>query len=429
MANNESQGGNNQSFLILCGAMLMFLIGFYLFRDQLVSMWLLYVRMEGYLVLLTNIDPNLLQQAEQLIQWTYDARVEDVTAADITYINSTIIGGSNHNFIFVILVIVSGYFIKKKWGVYKGAPTLKSLLATEHLIWPTQEFVKRFDPSKEWKSELRGIGRYPLTPFIHGVENGYLRNMGASDKNERVFDEEKCTEVFIDIIGEKTPDLIDIPAFYKATITLVAGKWLGLKAFPQYNELLRFFAIELSYVKISNVEMEAYLNKVLNPLFEYLAGKEKPNVSDCPLIIKELISALKKDHAKCESILKDEPFSLLRSVYKKMELAHSSHCYLKTYMIGLLVGVKEGGKFPPGRLVFLRPWERELYLIISNAPYFQSDVEERYRFISGFSVEVIGIFAQYQHEKYARRRVADSKVYNAVAGVKKRLLEQNLIGE
>lgn len=428
MAKNEVESKDTQNFLMLMGAIGMLALAFYFFKDDFIAAWLLYIRLEANIVLLTNNDHELLYQANQLIDWAKTVRPEDVELQKIKMINSNIIGDSNHNYIFILIVGIFGFFLYKKWGVYKGVPSLDSLLDTEHAIWPTQEFVKRFDPSKQWESELRGIGRYPVTPFIHGVESGYLKNMGANSKHDRIFDEDKCVEACIDALGVKAPPLVDLPPFYKVLAVLTSGKWLGEKQYPQYNELLRFFCIELADVEISVKDMEIYLNKVLTPVLSYLSGNEDSDLKECPKILVELVAALKKNHKDVLKVLKKEPYSLQRSIYQKMDSAYRSHAYLSTYAVALCVDVKEGGKYPPGRLVFFRPWDRKLYLIISNAPYFQADVEERYRFISGFSTEVLGVFSHYQHEEYARRKIETPIVYSAVEGIKKRLKEQNLIG-
>ena len=120
--------------------------GLYMALPYLKEAWLVYVQIEGYLTNLLAFTDEIKVQSKLLLEWAQDSDIYDVTESKFRMIRNNILFYGVHNFVISGLLLISVFFIVKKWTQYEGIPSLNSLLSTEYKVWPTLEFVKRFDP-------------------------------------------------------------------------------------------------------------------------------------------------------------------------------------------------------------------------------------------------------------------------------------------
>ncbi len=393
--------------------------------------WLMYVQVEGYLTHMMSFTAEIKEQSRLLMEWTEVSTAQSVTERKFYMIRNHILFYGTHNYIISAVLLFISFLIYKKWDLYSGMPSLTTLLNTEYKVWPALEFVRRFDPFKHWK-ELRGVGRYSLSPFVFSVENKILKNYKKPSKKDRVFDEIRAYEVGEKLLGKEFSSYQNLDPIYKAHVALVVAKELSVssdpkdkkKGFVRYDELLRYFAVEFSDVDQNRSSFYKYLNEVLNPLMVVLDTRKVPNKSRVD-VINDMNKWLISNDKKVQKLKLHEDYGVRDSELDRFTKYKNKFYYDITLMIGMNREVKRKGKFPPGRLVFFKAWDRNLFLTISNVPYYVSD--RPFFFVKGFSPEVMIQFSHYQHESFAKRKLDQPYIGTFVSSLKKELIQKNII--
>lgn len=423
---NHNRGYDASETMLFIFVLLLLLgIGFYFFLfPHLREFWLVIARVEAHLLLWTTYgDAALREQAEALIHWTKTTNAENISMRRYQEIRHFILAKGNHNYIiFAIIGLLSIYTYWKRTGYY-GIPTVEGLIFTERRVWPVLEFLYRFNPLREW-NELRGVGRYMVSPFVYAVENKILRNYKAKSKYDRVFDDTAARTAFSRDLGPRFESFIKLPPFYKALISMVCAKELR-DDIKYYDDIIRYLAIALSNSKQTPEFMATLMAEVFDPVMHYLDGKDPEKPSNA--LIAQLIKDLKSNHQKTLKDRKKDKYLAKPSVFEIMQDHARSHAYCTTIVVAASRTVKRHGKFPAGRMVFFKHWDRHLFMILSNSPYFIKDKAQASRFVSGFSAEVLGVYGHYQHELTARRKLNEPWLDTAIEGLRARLIRQNLI--
>lgn len=419
---NPESGDSIQKLIILIIGLFVLVVLVGLASPYLVKFWLWYAKIEGYLTYATTYSDEYRKYAQNLIKWTSRVEPNDVTAELYDAARNTVLSKGLHNYLGMAVLFFMSFLVWKKGNGYRGVPTLNSLLETEHKVWPALEFVKRFDPFVHW-SETKGVGRYMVSPFVFCSENGILQNYASNKKKDRVFLDDVAVNKLVDVLGDRFETFSKMTVFEKITILLIVAKDLD-DDYKDYDLLLGYFARHLA-----NVKQPAYVKElmglVVDPVMEFLDG-----VSDIATSNKfalDIIKLLKKNDAYIAAEKKKNPYMTTISTLTFIRSFTQLHAYKTTLIIGASRNVKRKGKFPSGRLVFLKPWDRRLFLLLNNSPYYVPENQDPYRFVSGFSAEVIGAFAHYQHEVFSKRALVTPYVETGVVGIKRMLAKQNII--
>lgn len=413
-----------QLVVIILAIMIVGYLFWYFWGDYVKQAWLYYVQLEGYLTYYTAFyDPALKKQARLLIEWAQESSPAAVNMEMYFQIRHGIIARSPHNYILYAFLLILAFLLYRKRSQFRGVPTLKSLLSTEYKIWPTLEFIRRFDPLKHW-NELRGVGRYMVSPFTYTVENKILKNYLAESKNDRFFDMDRAEVVMIECLGRPFTKYSDLTGTEMALLTMVLAKELDDR-YSRYKDLMAFQAIEMSAVKSSGEYMDRLLKIHFSPVMNLLDGDYSAKSNNA--LISELMKSSIKEDKKIKDLRKREPYGVPLSAIEVFSKHIRSHAYVSTLIVGACRHVRRKGKFPPGRLVYLKPWDRHLFLLLNNSPYYVPENESPHQMVSGFSSEVMGVYAHFQHEVYAERALQKPYVYTAVTGIKQRLIKQNII--
>jgi hypothetical protein len=310
-----------------------------------------------------------------------------------------------------------------RWAQYKGLPGIHSLLKTEHRVWPTLIFLKGFDPNKEW-SELRGIGRYMLSPFSFSVENSILKNYKADNAADRIYDDVKAEEVYSNSLGNHFNSYAELDGLEQLVVLHCLAAELSSKKNDLMHEIIKFSASYFVKKKNKDTEVRQYWKDHLTfSIMSLLDGNKhsRSNIS----IVNTIIDAAIKQDLEIKKARKDNPYNKNKSILEFMASMKQKHAYSSTLLIASMRYVKRLGKFVSGRVVYFKAFDRKLFLLINATPYAVE--EDPHIFVSGFGAEVIGCFSHYQHEAYAGRRLDEPFVGTAVTSIKARLTTQNLI--
>jgi hypothetical protein len=148
------------------------------------------------------------------------------------------------------------------------------LLKTEHKIWPALEFVKRVDPHAVWR-ELKGQGRYDVTPLVYAIENGILpggrKLLTAGKKDDFVYDKSKAHAVLEKQLLGPFTSYMDLSGTQKALITLSVAKDMEVD-FAKFDDIHRLFTLAFANIKQKKHVLDNYLNAICNPLMRVLDG-------------------------------------------------------------------------------------------------------------------------------------------------------------
>lgn len=431
-ANNTPAGGDTSSVgsLIAVGFVLILLIIlWYLVQPYATKAWLTYIQVEAYAAKATTPIESVQKPASSVIEWAKTAEVKEVDK--LKYDGARyVVGRGWHNYLVVLVFLGFAFAIWKKHSTYKGVPNLDQLLSTEHRVWPSLEFVKRFNPYRQWK-ELEGAGRFMVSPFIYCCENGIIANYTSPKKGERKFLDEKAESVLIESLGKPFTSFSELSMTEQVVITILLAKYT--ESYKNYNKLNGFFARTLAEVSAPEY-VSTLITMTVKPVMELLDGvtpKEKGQKNDKKNVIKDqnielLLVAVKKEFEAAEKKKQSGTIGV-ESGLGVLREAKKYHTYVSTMIVGLSRNVKKKGKFPAGRLIFIKPWDRKLFMLLSNSPYYVPRNLAPYRFVSGFSAEVIGVCAHYQHEVYAERALPKPHVQTGIEGLKSHLKKQNLI--
>lgn len=424
-----TEGHHFITFMIMVIGFIMIVI--YFIKDEVIAAWLLYARMEAYIVLYTNWwDLDLQYQAARMIQWTREVNPDHVSYDMYVRVRTAILGAGYHQYVLMVPMLIIGIYRYRKWASYRGIPTVEGIIATERKVWPTLEYLYRCNPLKEF-DEMRGVGRYMISPFVYVSERACLKGYKEKNKADRFLSEEKLKEELIKDLGRQFTSFQDLTGTEITLVALILGKDLEGK-YRGYQDMLRFVAIKMADIKRDPDSLDKFLVRLFQPVAELLdtpvadlksfkaKGAGKPFVKD---LIREALA----NQAAIQAIRKKEPYAPDVSAYEWISGLKKKNKYVTTLLANACRIKKRNGKFPACRLVFFKPWNRKLYLIISNTPYYLKDEHSPYQFISGFSTEVLGIFGHLQHELYAGRAIREPMVYTAVGGITNRLKKQNFI--
>lgn len=385
-----------------------------------------------------------------------------------------------HRYAFFIVLLFMAYKIHVKRSAYTGKPTLESLLKTEHKIWPALEFVKRFDPTTQF-AELKGIGRYQERPLIFAgnskIIDDYVNSVRKS-KKERVYNEEVARKVFVDQLGLQVSSFMELPAMAKAAITLAVAKDLpdyfttkniyGERT-AAYNELLRIFSIELSKTGTKRKEVDRFLDEFTEPLMLLLDGKtwhismkemlknkdfnamcgrvfgsrdpgetrlkeirqfSRASFEFSSVVKTEFPMMAKLVNAVCEQHVDDSfNFRIARkTTYTAFRELILQHAFSNTLITRASFLAKRNGKFPAGRLVCFRPWDRTIFFALSNPLKYVEDVSTIDKQLS-FPCESLGLMSHFYHELNNGSRIKNPFVDRAVRGLHQKLVEQNVLAD
>lgn len=483
MDDNKNELGDYIVYIIA----FMLCMGFYVYviQPKIDTAWVVFVLYEAKLISL-YASGDLLDRALDVIAWAEVSTGKDVTPNVKAVIEGNLLEGAWHRWVIYIGLLSTSYFIYRKRSAYSGLPDIESLLKTEHKIWPALEFVKRFDPTTEFK-ELSGIGRYTMSPAVFSAETKIIPNMASTaggSKFDRVFDEPRAYKVFTDQLGGKFTSYSDLPAFHKVLITLSVAKDLPFY-FEEYDSLLRFFAKEFADTNQKKEDLEKYAGDICQPLMDALDGNiyfGKSNfVKDDNQLINKYVTKAKTlpkgeaDDFLLKNGIKKRLFKyqilshhkvmlgssyegnvrlskikhpLIRRVVEALFKQHLNdksnktiirkttfetfHGFLgrRAYISPLVLDAcrmaKRNGKFPPGRMIFFRPWDRLLFNLISGALKYDTK-ENRGIVIKSNICEINGAMSHYFIEELAGRKIVDPQVESAVEGLKTKLIEQNVI--
>lgn len=431
MSDNHGQDKSNDGlsfflvFFIVISALL------YLGKPYLITAWLHYAKVESYVTSLGATTAKAEKQASNLYSTWLDKQVGGSMSWDgASSIRHNVLSKGYHNYLIAFILLLYVILIFKKWNhPYKGLPSLESLIKTESAVWPSLEFIKRFNPFIHWNNELRGIGRFMLSGLSISVENGIIiiPKTGNTSKKDRVFNDDKAKSYYIKTLGPSFVSYSDLPVFYQVfTVILIAKELRG--NYKEYDSLMRFFSIELSDTS-NKKKTEKYITDLCRPIMSLLDNKVDDG--DQHPLIKNMIIAIKKEHENVSTTIEGDikkyggNYSGVKSTLAIFRAYKHSFAFASTYVIGAGRYVRRHGKFPAGRLVFFKPWDRHLFLLLSNTPYYTD--HNPHQFVVGFSAEVLGCFGHYQHEVFAQRRLDTPYVYTAVSGLKSRLAKQNII--
>ncbi len=423
-ANNQRDDSPLGPILVIAACLLGVMAAWYLLQPYAAEFWIQYSKLEAYLVLATTSDEGVRYQATKLLEWLDAAKPSAVNEQMFSGIRESILGKGWHNYLLSLLLLIVAFRSWKMHQSYRGTPSLDSLIATEHRVWPALEFVRRFDPFEHW-NELRGPGRYALTPFVYAAENGVIKNYKARSKKDRLFQRDIAAKVLAESLGVRFSSYMSLTPFEKALVVLVAAKYLDDK-YPHYKTLLGWFAREMAAVEQSAL-VESLLLRVCDPIMAVLDGSQDVSTKKCLPIFADIISAMLSEQKATEKKRAQDKYAAQESTLEFFTRMTKSHAYVKTLIVGISRSVKRRGKFPPGRLVFFKPWDRHLFLILSNSPYYLPKSASPYRFVSGFFAEVIGVYAHYQHEVFAGRGLEEPFVETGVTSLRKHIARQNLI--
>lgn len=424
MVNNQApdSGDSTQKLIMFIIGLFVLVVLVGLALPYLVKVWLWYAKVEGYLTYVTSYSQEYRNYAKNLIDWTATVEPQYVTQDLYNAARNTVLSKGLHNYLGMGFLFFMSFLVWKKGRGYRGIPTLNTLLETEHKVWPALEFVRRFDPFVHW-SETKGIGRYMVSPFVFCSENGIIKNYSSASKKNRVFLDDVATDKLIDVLGDRFESFSTMSVFEKITVTLIVAKDLD-SAYKQYDALLGYFARNLA-----NVKQPAYVKElmglVVDPVMNFLDGVNGENTNND--FAKSIIKALEANDSDIARRRKENPYITTVSSLEFIRKFATRHAYKSTVIIGASRNVKRKGKFPSGRLVFLKPWDRRLFLLLNNSPYYVPESQDPFRFVSGFSAEVLGAFAHYQHEVFSKRALVTPYVYTGVIGLKNILIKQNII--
>lgn len=404
-------------FFILLGAVMV--LG-YLALPYLTIAWVHYVKIEGYLTLLTSLDEGAKYQATKLIEWANEVNPENIGFKIFRDINYGIIARGNHQYILLFILLLIAVPATRKWGMYKGLPTIDSLIKTEHRLWPHLIYFKKFDPNVFW-NELRGHGRYMLTPFVFCVENKILTNYKSKRASERIFHSDVAEHVLVKSLGSKFISFQDLSGMEQLLVAHCLG--FELEQIFQINKIsATYFSKRWVNLEKANEYWSDYLK---DSLMAFLDG-DKYRSSGMPAI-NDLIEEVKKDHKQYLNKIKHNPYTKSMSIFKYCESVNTLHGYNNTVLIALMRYIKRKGKFTASFYPYFKRVSRELHQLISFTPYYEDDLS--HQMISGFPTECIAAFSHYQHELFAKRSLNRPYVGTAVTSIKKRLLDQNIIKE
>ena len=484
----ESNGQDTYQDYIVYVLLFMLCIFFYVYyiQPKLDQFWFWSVLYEAKFIS-WYASGDLEERANDVIAWASSNTADSITPKAKAVIEAKLLQSSWHRWVIYVSVALTAIPIYLKRSAYSGMPDINSLLKTEHKVWPTLEFVKRFNPIIGFK-ELSGVGRYTMSPAVFAAEKKIIPNMASTaggSKYDRIFDEARAKEVFTEQLGGRFKSYATLPTFHKVLITLTVAKDLPFH-FHGYDDLLRMFAIEMGAVEDGESVIK-FLDRLCMPLMKSLDGAVyygggnlvaeknilvnryivKANDLDASErveflrrngikkkwfkyailsnhklmysstygkaisiskvrypVMRDLILGLQKQHIDDKSnktIIRETTFELFQGFLGK-------RAYASTLVLDACRTAKRNGKFPPGRLVFFRPWDRALFNLISGA--LKYDKREDRAIVTKSNVcEINGAMAHYYIEELAGRKMIDPQVETAVQGLKNILIKQNVIIE
>jgi hypothetical protein len=483
---NDDKNDSLQDYFVYIIIFMAFIFFYmYYLQPKIDEAWLVMVLYESKFITLYATG-DLLFRAQDVVAWAEKTASSEVTQSAKSMIESNVLQMAWHRWFLYCGLLISSYFIYKKRSAYSGLPSIQTLLKTEHKVWPTLEFVKRFDPIVSFK-ELSGIGRYTMSPAVFAAETKIIPNMASTaggSKYDRLFDKARAYKVFTTQLGPRFKNYADLPAFHKAIITLTVAKDLPFH-FKEYDDLLRFFSKEFADTNQTSKELESFLDKICQPLMDALDGSTYYGRSNLVETSNTLVS---KYITKAETLPKTDrkAFLLKHGIEKKywkykilsnhkimmgsdykrsVSLSKIKHplirrivdsllnqhiddksnktlirettfdvfhgflgkrAFISTLILDACRMAKRNGKFPPGRLVFFRPWDRLLSSLIGGALKYD-DKENRAIVTKSNVCEINGAMAHYFIEELAGRKIVDPQVEAAVEGLRSLLIQQNVI--
>ena len=423
MASNQNADGD-QSIVWMAIIIISIIGGVYFLSPYARQFWLYLVQFESYLLLGTTFDDGLRAQAWAAIEWARNAHPEAISQTLYFDVRHHILRHGNHNYVFTVVLLVMSVMSYRRFQGYMGTPTVEGLITTERRVWPVLEFIYRVNPLAIW-SELRGPGRYPVTPYTHACENEYLRNPDATSKKNRHFDVTQARSVLIEQLGDLFQGYQQMPLFDQVVITLVASHECQKRS--EFNGWLREFSITLAELKEDKQdEVLRRITELVHPVMALLDGNDYDSALDQNLT-KPLLARLIEEDSKAKSARAKDRYMARSSTLEVFDGMKGRHAYNTTLLAACLQNAKRRGKLPPGRMVFLKPWDRQLFLTVSMNPYYVANPSQRHKFVSGFVAETVGIYSHLQHEYYARRGLTKPYVDTGVFGLRDRLALQNII--
>jgi hypothetical protein len=463
------------TFLLLVGLMALI----YVLTPYYEYYWYYMVKVESWLASSYSFG-DLREKTNGVITWLATKQPGNISELERARIENLYLKNLWHRFALYLLLLWMAYKVFAKRNIYTGKPTLESLLKTEHQIWPTLEFVKRFDPVAKF-SELKGVGRYQERPVIFSANSKIIDNFVSTvkkSKADRRFNVATANQVFTKQLGRPVTSFLELPPMTKAALTLAVAKDLpdhftstniyGEKV-SAFNDVLRLFSIELSKVDIPRKDMDDFLDDLTRPLMQLLDGQvwhlsigemaknndvkeslkrrfggTKPEYSELSKLrqfqgtnflakskikteyplIRDLVSAVCTQHVEEAfdfRIDRETTYTAFRSLILK-------HAYSNTLITRATFLAKRNGKFPAGRLVSFRPWDRDLFFALANPLKYVKDINKIDKQLT-FPCEFLGVMSHFYHELLMGSKVTTPFVTRAVRGLHEKLVEQNVLAD
>lgn len=380
--------------------------------------WMHYSVIEGYLTFYTSFSHEDKMAASKMIYWMNTHSADDVTIDVFNAVRNEVLSNGMYRYIAFLISLVPLIFLQMRRNLYSGLPSMKSLLSTEWRTWPTLRFIKAFNPLTKW-DEIQGPGRYAISPFTFAVENSLLTNLKSNRKSDRQLLVDKACEAFEKQVGPRFTSFSDLNGFQASLIVLISSREAGWSWDDGYKDLLDLMVRLMCSVKTPNKEMNQSLLDISQPVLDLIDGKPiSARKKPAHPLLKRLVADLAKTDTVQEDILTG--VQLMRSISRK-------HAYNTTVIAELLRTTKRSGKFPPGRVVMYRYWDRALFMLISTSPYYVSSEYAPEVFDNGMLVEAAGPMAHYQAELFAKKSVTTLHVETAVNALAEKLSKQNVI--
>lgn len=403
-------------------------VGFFALVYFLRPVWLWYSTVEAYLSFYTSFSHSSKVAAANFLHWASTHTGDDVNQAVFNAVRKEVLSNGIYRYILTGVSLAMLWLAYDRRRLYHGAPSINSLLSTEYRVWPTLRFVKAFNPLTAW-NELKGEGRYADSPFAFAAKNDLIVNLSSKSKSTRRLDRQRSSEVFAEQLGKRFTSFNDLTGFEAVVVTLIACREVGISWDKGYRTLLDDLTKIMCKVKVSPTTLSKELHSVCMPVLIRLDDLEaKTSKSSIPLI-NTIADTLVSNH---QSVLKKRSQSsacLDQSAREFFSNRASRHAYTYTLLTSLIRDTKRNGKFPSGRLVALRYWDRPLFMLIATNPFYVPYERKPEEFVNGMFVEAGGVIAHYQCELYAGRALVAPHVVTAVDALEFKLILQNVIAE